>query len=89
MIAFAGTAAAQPAVVAGTGDPNLDVPAVQAAVDRGGRLVLMGHFSFNRPPTAPAGATYARMVTISKNVVISGSRDQNGDMPVIQGGGFS
>ena len=86
MTAFAGTVAAQPVVVAGTGDPNLDVPAVQAAVDRGGHLVLMGHFSFDRPPTTPAGKPYGRMVTVSKNVVISGSPDQNGDMPAIQGG---
>ena len=48
--AIAGTVAAQPVVVAGTGNPDLDVPAVQAAVDRGGHLVLMGHFSFDRPP---------------------------------------
>jgi hypothetical protein len=84
--AFAGTVAAQPVVVAGTGDPNTDVPAVQAAVDRGGRLVLMGHFSFDRPPTAPAGASISRMITVSKNVLISGSPDQNGDMPTVQGG---
>jgi hypothetical protein len=84
--ALAGTAAAQPAVVAGTGDPNLDVPAVQAAVDRGGHLVLMGHFSFDRPATAPAGAAVNRMVTVSKSIVISGGFDQNGGMPVIQGG---
>ena len=83
---FAGTVAAQPVVVAGTGDPNVDVPAVQAAVDQGGRVVLMGHFSFDRPPTTPAGATYARMVTVSKNVVISGSRDENGDLPTIRRG---
>src|SRR5712691_6122517 len=78
--------AAQPVVVAGTGDPNLDVPAVQAAVDHGGRVVLTGHFSFDRPPTAPSGAAYSRMVTVSKNVVISGSLDGNGDMPSIEGG---
>jgi hypothetical protein len=83
---FSGTAAAQAVVVAGTGDPNLDVPAVQAAVDRGGRLVLTGHFSFDRPPTAPAGVIYSRMVTVSKNIVISGSLDGNGDMPSIEGG---
>ena len=46
----------------------------------------MGHFSFDRPPTTPAGKPYARMVTVSKNVVISGSLDQNGDMPTIEGG---
>jgi hypothetical protein len=84
--ALAGTVAAQPVVVAGTGDPNTDVPAVQAAVDRGGHLVLMGHFSFDKPPTAPAGSIYSRMVTVSKNVAISGQRDANGDMPTIEGG---
>jgi hypothetical protein len=84
--AFAGTLAAQSVVVAGTGNPDLDVPAVQAAVDRGGHLVLMGHFSFDRPPTAPAGAAISRMVTLSKSVVISGGRDGNGDMPAIEGG---
>ena len=46
----------------------------------------MGHFSFDRPPTTPAGATYNRMVTVSKNVAISGSRDDNGDLPTIKGG---
>jgi hypothetical protein len=57
--------------VAGTGDSNLDVPAVQAAVDQGGRVVLTGHFS--------------PMVTVSKEVVISGRRDENGEMPTIEG----
>ena len=84
--AIAGTVAAQPVVVAGTWNPDLDVPAVQAAVDRGGHLVLMGHFSFDRPPSTPEGKPYARMVTVSKNIAISGSRDQNGDMPTIEGG---
>src|SRR5438128_1919823 len=85
-VAFAGAVAAQPVAVTGTGDPNVDVPAVQAAVDHGGSVVLIGHFSFDRPPTAPAGATYNRMVTVSKNVAISGSRDDNGDLPTIKGG---
>jgi hypothetical protein len=74
------------AVVAGTGDPHLDVPAVQAAVDRGGRVVLVGHFSFDMPPSKPAGAIYSRMVTVSKEVVISGQRDEHGEMPAIEGG---
>src|SRR5437899_8287126 len=77
---------AQPVLVVGTGDPNLDVPAVQAAVDQGGQVVLIGHFSFDTPPTKPDGATYNRMVTVSKEVVISGSRHQNGELPVIEGG---
>ncbi len=82
---FAGTLAAKP-VVAGTGDPNIDVPAVQAAVDRGGRVLLKGHFSFDRPPTTPGGATYSRMITVSKSVVISGITDANGEMATIEGG---
>jgi hypothetical protein len=84
--AFSGTLAAQPVVVTGTGDPNLDVPAVQKAVDQGGTVVLMGHFSFDRPPTAPDAASYNRTVTVSKSVAISGNRDQYGDLPTINGG---
>src|SRR5437588_8526545 len=85
-VVFAGAVAAQSVAVTGTGDPNVDVPAVQAAVDHGGRVVLTGHFSFDRPPTAPAGAIYSRMVTVSKNIVISGGLDGKGDMPSIEGG---
>src|SRR6516165_8433971 len=70
-------------LVVGTGDPNLDVPAVQAAVDRGGQVILKGHFSFDRPPEKPAGAVYERTVTVSKEVVISGERDEHGNMPAI------
>ena len=84
--AFAGTVAAQSVVVVGTGNPNVDVPAVQSAVDHGGRVILAGHLSFDRPSTAPAAATYSRMVTVSKDVVISGIHDANGDMSTIEGG---
>jgi len=77
-------------VVAGTGDPNLDISAVQAAVDRGGQVLLRGHFSFNRPPTKslPPQALFPRMVSIlvSKEVIISGTRDERGDMTSIDGG---
>ena len=76
-------------LVVGTGDPNLDVPAVQAAVDRGGQVILKGHFSFDRPPEKPAGAVYERTVTVSKEVVISGERDEHGNMPAIEGGSFA
>ena len=38
-------------VVNGTGNPNVDIRAVQAAVNLGGNVVLRGHFSFNNPPT--------------------------------------
>ncbi len=85
---LAGSAAGQPVVVAGTGDPNIDVPAVQAAVDQGGRVVLTGHFSFDRPPTAPAGAIYNRMVTVSRSVVISGAQDEADEMPTIEAGNW-
>lgn len=64
--AFMAALAAQPATVTGTGHPDVDVPAVQAAVDRGGSVVLIGHFSFDRPPSTPLGATYNRMVTVCK-----------------------
>jgi hypothetical protein len=73
-------------MVTGTGDPNVDVPAVQAAVDQGGSVVLRGHFSFDKPPTTPAGSNYKRMVTVSKEVAISGHHDANGHMPIIEAG---
>ena len=75
-------------VVTGTGVARVDVAAVQAAVDHGGQVILVGHFSFDIPPNKPASATYSRMVTVSKQVVISGYRDEHGDMPVIVGGFF-
>lgn len=84
---FAACLAAQ-TVVTGTGDPNVDVPAVQAAVDQGGRVLLMGHFSFDTNPTKPAGASYSRMVTVSRGVAISGKPDENDGMPTIEGGFF-
>jgi hypothetical protein len=86
IVALSAAASAQTVAVTGTGDPKIDVPAVQAAVDQGGSVVLTGHFSFDRPPTTPTGATLNRMVTVSKTVAISGSLDENGDMPTIRGG---
>ena len=47
---LAGTAAAQTFVI-GAGDPDIDIAAVQAAVDLGGSVVLRGRFSFDNPPT--------------------------------------
>jgi hypothetical protein len=38
------------------------------------------------PPTAPAGSIYSRMVTVSKDVAISGRHDANGEMLIIDGG---
>jgi hypothetical protein len=83
---FAGWLSAQPVVVTGTGDPNLDVPAVQAAVDQSGQVVLMGHFSFDRPPTKWIEHTNGRNILVSKQIVISGTRDENGEMTTIEGG---
>src|SRR5436305_2265039 len=85
---FAVTAMAQPLVVTATGDPRIDIPAVQAAVDQGGQIILMGHFSFDAAPTTPAGKTYARMVTISNEVLISGKPDDEGEIPTIEGGNW-
>ena len=76
----------------GTGDPRVDVPAVQAAVDQGGRVVLKGHFSFDAPPTVAeppsllfSGAALG-MVLVSKAVAISGTLDDQGEMTSIEGG---
>jgi hypothetical protein len=92
IVAFAGTVAAQAITVVGTGDPKVDIPAVQAAVDQGGRVILNGHFSFDAPPTVVeqpsllfSGAALG-MVLVSKAVAISGARDDQGEMTSIEGG---
>ena len=87
MICFAvlmGTAVAQSSVaVTATGNPGVDVPAVQAAVDQGCSIIVTG--PFDRPPATPAGAIYDRMVTLSKSVAIWGSSpDESGDLPTIR-----
>ena len=77
-------------VVMGTGDAAIDVPAVQAAVDQGGNVVLKGHFSFGAPPTKPVASTLgplvpaAAEVLLSKAVTISGGEDD--EMPTIDAG---
>ena len=83
---FAGVLAAQ-TVVVGTGDPDIDIAAVQTAVDRGGSVVLRGHFSFDNPP-ARRGALPDLMATIlvSNEVTISGAWDEHGEMTAIDGG---
>lgn len=84
--------AAQAVTVVGTGDPSVDVPAVQAAVNQGGRVVLMGHFSFDAPPTVAElpslvlSGSALGMVLISKAVAISGTQDDQGEMTTIEGG---
>lgn len=81
VLACAASTAAQ-TVVVGTGNPDIDVPAVQAGVDQGGDVVLRGHFSFDRPPTvptAPQGFYPPAMVLVSKAVTISAARDERDD----------
>jgi hypothetical protein len=90
-VAALGATGATQTVVVASGDPTVDVPAVQAAVDQGGRVILNGHFSFDAPPTVteqPQGADMgpAGNVLISKTVAISGTRDGQGEMTSIEGG---
>ena len=82
-------------VVHGTGDPSVDVPAVQAAVDQGGNVILAGHFSFDAPPTKPLAPAFALTgaavppgaeVLIAKAVTISGPEDEQGGLTTIDGG---
>src|SRR5215469_14622000 len=78
-IALSASAWAQATVVIGTGNPDLDVPAIQAAVNLGGEVVLRGHFSFDRPPTIPTALEAVGIpqatIKISKAVAISGAPD--------------
>ena len=78
-MALATTALAQATVVIGTGNPDVDVPAVQAAVNQGGEVVLRGHFSFDTPPTVSTPLMSVGFppatILISKAVAISGAWD--------------
>jgi hypothetical protein len=88
LLTWAASAAAQ-TVVVGTGDPDVDVPAVQAAVDQGGEVILKGHFSFNRPPTVPTATAFvggSATVLVSRAVVISGMQDGDRERATIEGG---
>jgi len=44
VLEFSGRLQALAVVITGTGNPDIDVSAVQTAVDQGGQIVLMGHF---------------------------------------------
>jgi hypothetical protein len=67
-------------VVTGTADSTLDIPAVQAAVDQGGRVCLQGDFSFELNPT------HDRTIRVKGDVVISGAVDDEEKMATIVGG---
>ena len=91
-VIFAWTVAAQPVTVVGTGDPKVDIPAVQAAVDQGGLITLKGRFSFDAPPTVVelpgisfSGAALGTIL-ISRTVVITGTSGEQGAMTRIEGG---
>jgi hypothetical protein len=72
-VAMEGSPTARTLVV-GTGHPEVDVPAVQAAVDQGGEVILKGHFSFDRTPTVPMFNGNFATVLVSKAVAISERR---------------
>lgn len=88
LLGWAASATAQ-TVVVGTGNPHVDVPAVQAAVDQGGEVILKGRFSFNKPPTVSTATAFVgglATVLVSKGVAISGTQDEDGEMASIEGG---
>jgi len=87
LIDWAGTAAAQ-TVLVGTGDPTLDIPAVQTAVDGGGEVILLGHFSFDAAPTIAPDLPGFPMATVrvSTGVNITGVEGEDDEMTTIEGG---
>ena len=73
-------------IVVGTNNPTVDVPAVQAAVNIPGEVILEGYFSFAIPPTIPTALAEYPLATIlvSKAVGISGENDatiEGGSIP--------
>nr|WP_287412340.1 right-handed parallel beta-helix repeat-containing protein [Pseudodesulfovibrio sp.] len=64
--------------VVGTGSPTQDVPNVQAAVDKGGSVLLKGKFNFGSEGR----------VKITKNIRLSGETDSVGEPKTIITGGF-
>jgi hypothetical protein len=79
-------ATAQPTVVVGTNNPDIDVPAVQAAVNQGGEVILKGRFSFDADPTVVTALDSHAMVLISREVAISGVRGDDDQMTTIDRG---
>ena len=83
---YTGNLSAQ-TVIVGTGDPDIDIAAVQTAVDRGGAVTLRGRFSFDNPPTRHGRlADLMATILVSKDVTISGGWDERGEMTTIEGG---
>lgn len=67
-------------VLVGTGNPSVDVAAVQAAVDAGGIVKLQGTFSFDVAPIEE------RTILVTNGVVVEGVPDSEGNSPTIIGG---
>lgn len=66
-------------VINATGDPSIDIPALQAAVDAGGEILLRGTFNFG---------PFGRVNITTDDVTISGEKLGNGDyLTRIEGGG--
>ena len=86
VLEFSGRLQAPAVVITGTGNPDIDVSAVQTAVDQGGQIVLMGHFSFDRPPTKWIEDLNGRTILVSRQVAITGMRDEGGEITTIEGG---
>jgi hypothetical protein len=85
------SAAGAETVVWGTGNPQVDVPAVQAAVDQGGIVNLRGYFSFAQPPTVATALPQNHppaTVLISRAVAIAGAYEGEDEqvMTTIEGG---
>lgn len=88
---FVGPAAGQTKTVYGTGNPEVDVPAVQVAVDQGGLVILKGTFDFGSdagnhiivPGRVGAAQDVKGKSTVFihlKNVTIVGVKDANGKL---------
>jgi hypothetical protein len=73
--AWSGTAAAQANPLVGAGDPATDVPALQAALDAGGIVLLAGTFDLGDA-----------QVTITRSVTLLGAAGSGDDMPTLLGG---
>jgi hypothetical protein len=72
LLASAAFAQATRNLVVGSGDPFIDVPAVQAAVDRGGTVILKGTFDFGMDAgnhIIVPGRTYADQDTKGQSTV--------------------
>ncbi len=83
-LVLATRAVAQATVVVGTGNPDGDVLAVQAAVNQGGQVIAERHFSFDRAPTIPRALGEMATVLVSQGVAISGTREEDDEMRSIE-----